>query len=92
MANIVIAMKLIKARFILQIIMAMDNYIQKGSPTDKIFNNESVSLGGYQSWISQMRARVILKISSGTALRDATKRPGAPPLDSIFLTVIQYGV
>ena len=52
--------------------MGMSNYMQKGTPTAKIFKNESVLLGWYQSWIPQMIAKGILKFSSETIPHDVT--------------------
>ena len=51
----------------------MANSVQKGTTTAKIFKNESVLSGWYQSCLSQMIAKGILKISSGTFPHDVTR-------------------
>ena len=50
--------------------MAMDNCMQKGTTTDQRFKNDLVLAGWYQSWISIMIAKGILKIFSGTVPHD----------------------
>ena len=52
MTNTVVAMQPLKAHVTRNNFMDMDNYKQKGTPTEKIFKNESVSIGWYQAWIS----------------------------------------
>ena len=52
MANTVVAMQLLKARVTHHNVMAMANYMQKGTPTAKRFNNESVLAGWQQVWPS----------------------------------------
>ena len=54
-------------------IIAVSNSMQKGTPTAKIFNNEPVSAGWYQAWLSQMIANIIPKISSGSIPHDMTR-------------------
>ena len=73
MENEVVAMKSLKANVTCNGIMAMDNYMQKGTPTSKIFKNDSVLSGWYQYWISRMIEKVIIKISSGTITHDVTQ-------------------
>ena len=60
MASTVVAMQFLKARVTRHDVMAMTNYIQKGTPTAKIFNNKSVNVGWYQAWLSQLTAKGIL--------------------------------
>ena len=72
-ANAVVAMQLLKAHVTHNSVIAMANSMQKGTTTSKIFNNESVSARWYQAWISQMIAKEIIKISSGTVPHDATR-------------------
>ena len=73
MANVVVAVRLIRACVTRHGFMAMDNSIQKGNPTEKRCKNESVLEGWYQAWISQMIAKGFLKISSGTVPHDMTR-------------------
>ena len=70
MANVVVAMWLLNARVDRHNVVDMDNYMHKVTPTVKIFNNESVLSGWYQSWLSQIIAKGILKISSQTVPHD----------------------
>ena len=60
MANAVVTIRSLKARVTQHDVMAMTNYIQKGTPTAKRFNNESVNVGWYQAWLSQLTAKGIL--------------------------------
>ena len=73
MANTAVVMQSLKARVTCHNVMAIDNSIQKGTPTANIFKNESVSEGWYQSWLSWMIAKGIRKSSSGTVLHDVTQ-------------------
>ena len=73
MTNVVVAMQSLKARVTCNVVVAMDNSIQKGTPTAKRFKNESVSSGWYQAGISRMIAKGILKSSSGTVPHDMTR-------------------
>ena len=50
--NAVVAMRFLKASFTRHGVTYMVNFIQKGTPTAKIFNNESVLAGFYQVWLS----------------------------------------
>ena len=52
MVNTVVVMRLLKASVTHHDVMAMDNSIQKGTPTAKIFKNKSVTAGLYQNWLS----------------------------------------
>ena len=71
--NAVVVMESYEAHATNREIMSMANYMQKGTPTSKIFNNESVLSGWYKDWLSQMIAKGILKISSGTVSHDVTR-------------------
>ena len=73
MANAVVAIGLLKTRVTRHSVMDMDNSINKVTPTAKRFNNDSVSPGWYQAWISLMIKNGIVKISSGTFFHGLTQ-------------------
>ena len=75
MANAVVAMQLIKACVTRHNVMFVANSVQKGTPTENRFKNESVSSGWYQAWLSRMIAKGILKISCGTFTHEVTREP-----------------
>ena len=66
MTNAVVAMPSLKGHVTCHNAMAMDNSMHKRTTTAKIFKNESVTPGWYQSWLSQMIAKGIIKSSSET--------------------------
>ena len=51
MANTVVVMRWLKACVTRHNVVAEDNSMQKGTPTAKIFNNDSVLSGWYQNWL-----------------------------------------
>ena len=65
MVNASVAIQLLKACVTRHEVMTMANYMQKVTPTSKIFKNESVFSGWYQACLSKIIAKGILKISSG---------------------------
>ena len=73
MSNTVVTLQSIKACVTRHDVMAIANYMQKGTTTAKIFKNDSVTAGWYQNWISLMIAMGIIKNSSGTIPHDVTR-------------------
>ena len=73
MVNASVAIQLLKACVTRHEVMTMANYMQKVTPTSKIFKNDSLLSGWYQYWISRMIEKVIIKISSGTIPHDVTQ-------------------
>ena len=52
MANAVVAMRSIKACVTRHDVISMANSMQKGTPTAKRFNSESITAGSYQALLS----------------------------------------
>ena len=72
MSNMVITMRLLKVFLAQHGVMSMADSVQKGTPTSKIFKNDSLLAGWYQSRLSRMIAMGILKRFSGTVPYDVT--------------------